>query len=35
LVVGAAELKVIVLFGVTMIVPVAFIEEQPPISGIV
>ena len=33
--VPAAELKVIVLFGVTVIVPVAFTVPQPPVNGIV
>jgi hypothetical protein len=33
--VPAAELLAIVLFGVTVIVPVAFTVPQPPVKGIV
>ena len=33
--VPAAEFSVIVLFGVTVIVPVAFTVPQPPVNGIV
>ena len=33
--VPAAELRAIVLFGVTVIVPVAFTVPQPPVNGIV
>ena len=32
--VPTAELKVIVLVGVTVIVPVAFTKPQPPVNGI-
>jgi hypothetical protein len=33
--VPTAELNAIVLFGVTVIVPVAFTVPQPPVNGIV
>jgi hypothetical protein len=33
--VPTAELNAIVLFGVTLIVPVAFTVPQPPVNGIV
>jgi hypothetical protein len=33
--VPTAEVLAIVLFGVTVIVPVAFTEPQPPVNGIV